>query len=201
MSIELPPLSFAQDALEPYMSARTLEFHHDKHHRGYVDALNALIVNTDLDGQFLNDIILATANNPLKTALFNNAAQVWNHTFFWQSLKPNGGGKPSKDCAALIDRSFGSYDKFHEDFCQAAVKQFGSGWVWLIKDQDKLSIITTANANTPFASGKKALIVCDVWEHAYYLDFQNRRMDYVKTYLDHLINWEFAESNLTNVLL
>ncbi len=196
MTFELPPLPYAMDALEPHMSARTLEFHHDKHHRAYVTALNKLVENTGLASQSLEAIVRTTAKDELKTEIFNNAAQVWNHTFFWHSIKPKGGGEPAGDLARLIEQSFGGNEEFREAFGKAAAKQFGSGWVWLVVDQGKLAVVSTANAINPVALGQTALIACDVWEHAYYLDFQNRRPDFVKTFLDRLVNWEFAAQNL-----
>lgn len=196
MTFELPPLPYAKNALEPSMSADTLELHYGKHHRGYVATLNKLVENTDLASQPLEAIIRATAKDKSKTSIFNNAAQVWNHTFFWHSMKPEGGGKPSGDLARLIERSFGSHEKFQEEFKDAAVGQFGSGWAWLVFDHGKLVVLKTANAMNPIALGQKALITCDVWEHAYYLDFQNRRADFVAAFLDHLVNWEFAAANL-----
>ncbi len=196
MTFELPPLPYAKNALEPSMSADTLELHYGKHHRGYVATLNKLVENTDLASQPLEAIIRATAKDESKTSIFNNAAQVWNHTFFWHSMKPEGGGKPSGDLARLIERSFGSHEKFQEEFKDAAVGQFGSGWAWLVFDHGKLVVLKTANAMNPIALGQKALITCDVWEHAYYLDFQNRRADFVAAFLDHLVNWEFAAANL-----
>ena len=196
MVFELPPLPYAKNALEPGMSDDTLELHYGKHHRGYVATLNKLLENTDLASQSLEAIIRATAKDDTKTSIFNNAAQVWNHTFFWHSMKPDGGGKPSGDLARLIERSFGSHEKFQEKFKDAAMGQFGSGWVWLVLDLGKLAVLKTANAMNPIALGQTALITCDVWEHAYYLDFQNRRADFVATFLDHLVNWEFAAQNL-----
>jgi superoxide dismutase, Fe-Mn family len=196
MTIQLPDLPYAKDALAPYVSATTLGFHHDKHHAAYVTNANKLIAGTPLENAPLEEIIKAAAADPAKKGLFNNAAQVWNHTFLWHSMKPNGGGKPAGELATLIDRDFGSYDAFAEKFTAAAVGQFGSGWAWLVLEAGKLAIFTTANADTPLVHGKKALLTVDVWEHAYYLDFQNRRPDYVKTFLDKLANWDFATANL-----
>ena len=199
MVFELPPLPYAKNALEPSMSADTLELHYGKHHRGYVATLNKLIENTDLAGQPLEAIIRSTANDKSRTSIFNNAAQVWNHTFFWHSLKLDGGGKPSGELAAFVEKSFGSYEEFQEEFKDAAMGQFGSGWVWLVLDRGKLAVLKTANAINPIALGQTALITCDVWEHAYYLDFQNRRADFVATFLERLVNWEFATQNLAKV--
>ena len=194
--LELPALPYAENALDPHISARTLEFHHGKHHATYVTNANNMIKDTDLADKSLEDIVRAAAGDAEKAGLFNNAAQVWNHTFFWNSMSPAGGGAPSGDLAGRIDADFGSYDAFCEAFIQAAVTQFGSGWAWLIEENGKLAVTKTANADTPLAHGQKALLTVDVREHAYYLDWQNRRPDFVKCYLDNLVNWEFAESNL-----
>ena len=196
MAFELPPLPYPKNALEPHTSARTLEFHHDKHHQAYVTALNNLTKDSPLASQSLEDIIRATAKDEAKTGIFNNAAQVWNHSFFWNCMKPQGGGAPSGDVAQAIDKSFGSLDKFKEEFKQAATTQFGSGWAWLVRDGDKVKISKTPNAVNPLSQGQTALLTCDVWEHAYYLDYQNRRPDFVQTFLDHLINWDFVAKNL-----
>jgi superoxide dismutase, Fe-Mn family len=189
-------LPYAQNALEPFISANTLSFHHGKHHKAYVDKANELVANTPLAGASLEEVIMASAKDPAKAALFNNAAQIWNHTFYWHSMKPNGGGAPKGDIAKRIDADFGGMDKFKEAFKQAGITQFGSGWAWLVLDGGKLSIMKTPNADLPMAHGKKALITMDVWEHAYYLDYQNKRPDYITTFLDKLVNWEFAEKNL-----
>ena len=193
MSFELPNLPFASDALEPHISANTLSFHHGKHHNTYVTNLNNLVGDTDKN---LEDIIRESAGDPGKAGVFNNAAQVWNHTFYWNSMKPGGGGAPSGGVASGIDAAFGSFDKFKEEFKNAAVTQFGSGWAWLVVDGGTFKIVKTANADTPIVGGQIPLITCDVWEHAYYLDFQNRRPDYAQAFLDHLVNWDFAASNL-----
>jgi Fe-Mn family superoxide dismutase len=196
MAFELPPLPYAANALEPHMSANTFSFHHAKHHNAYVTNLNNLIKDTPLAEKSLEEIVKASAGDASKAGIFNNAAQVWNHTFFWNSMKPNGGGQPSGALAAKINETFGSFDKFKEEFKNAAVTQFGSGWAWLVVEGGKLKIVKTANADTPLAHGQTALITVDVWEHAYYLDFQNRRPDFVQTFLDHLANWDFAAANL-----
>jgi Fe-Mn family superoxide dismutase len=196
MAFELPPLPYPKNALEPHTSARTLEFHHDKHHQAYVTALNNLTKDTPLADQKLEEVIRATAKDEAKTGIFNNAAQVWNHTFFWNCMKPQGGGTPSGDVAQAIEKSFGSLDKFKEEFKQAAVTQFGSGWAWLIRDGSQVKISKTPNAVNPLSQGQTALLTCDVWEHAYYLDYQNRRPDFVQTFLDHLVNWDFVAQNL-----
>jgi Fe-Mn family superoxide dismutase len=178
------------------MSARTFSFHHGKHHKAYVDNLNKLIAGTDLESKSLEDIITAAAKDTAKAGVFNNAAQVWNHTFFWHCMTPNGGGKPTGKMLAKIEAAFGSFEKFTEQFKAAAVGRFGSGWAWLIEDAGALKIISTPNADTPLAHGQTALLTVDVWEHAYYLDFQNRRPDFVQTFLDKLVNWEFVEKNM-----
>jgi Fe-Mn family superoxide dismutase len=196
MAFELPRLPFPKDALEPHMSAQTLDFHHGKHHQAYVTALNALIKGQPFENQPLEQIIKATYKDASKTGVFNNAAQVWNHSFFWDSLKPNGGGMPPGDLAAAIERDCGGLDKFREAFKAAAVGQFGSGWAWLVAEGGRLKILATPNAVNPVAEGQHALLCCDVWEHAYYLDFQNRRPDFVQAFLDHLVNWDFAARNL-----
>jgi len=190
MAFELPPLPFAKDALEPHMSAKTLDFHHGKHHQAYVTNLNNLTKDSPMASQKLEEIIRATAKDDSKAGLFNNAAQVWNHTFFWNCMKPGGGGKPAGEVAQAIDKSFGSFDKFKDEFKNACVTQFGSGWGWLVRDGAALKVTKTPNAVNPMVSGQTALLTCDVWEHAYYLDYQNRRPDFVQTFLDHLVNWD-----------
>jgi Fe-Mn family superoxide dismutase len=197
MAFELPPLPYDKTALAPHISAQTLEFHHGKHHNAYVTNLNNLVKDSDLASKSLEDVILASAKDlPAKQAIFNNSAQVWNHTFFWNCLKQGGGGKPTGKVLARIEADFGSYEKFAEEFKNAAVTQFGSGWAWLVEENGKLKITKTANADLPMAHGQKALLTCDVWEHAYYLDYQNRRPDFVQTVLDKLVNWDFVEKNL-----
>ena len=197
MAFELPPLPYAPDALEPVTTARTLEFHHGKHHAAYVTNLNNLTKDTPLAALSLEEVIKAAAADlPAKQGIFNNAAQVWNHTFFWNCMKKGGGGKPGARLLARIESDLGGFDKFKEDFKANAVGQFGSGWGWLVEDAGKLKIVKTANADTPLAHGQKALLTVDVWEHAYYLDFQNRRPDFVQAFLESLVNWEFVESHL-----
>lgn len=199
MAFELPALPYAKDALEPHMSANTFSFHHEKHHNTYVVNLNGLIEGTEFEGKSLEEIVSATAGNPDKAGVFNNAAQVWNHTFFWNSMKPNGGGAPSGDLAAKIDEDFGSFDEFKDAFKTAGATQFGSGWAWLVVgDGGKLEVVKTPNAETPLTQGKTPLLTCDVWEHAYYLDYQNRRPDFLASFLDNLANWDFAAENLAN---
>ena len=193
---QLPPLPYAQDALAPYVSAKTMSFHYGKHHQAYVDNLNKLIAGTAWAGQPLEKIIRGTAGAADTAAIFNNAAQVWNHTFFWQSMKAGGGGKPTGDLLKQIEKTFQSFDEFKKAFLTAALAQFGSGWVWLVQEGGTLKIIKTANADTPAAHGQTALLACDVWEHAYYLDYQNRRKDFVEAFLASLANWEFADAQL-----
>ncbi len=192
----LAPLPYANNALEPVISANTLSFHYGKHHKTYVDNLNNLVANTDLSGQSLEQIIKATAGQADKAAIFNNAAQVWNHMFYWHSLKPNGGGDPSPALKQKIEVAFGSVEACKKEFAQAAVTQFGSGWAWLVQDGDKIALVKTGNAESPITRNVRPLLTIDVWEHAYYLDYQNRRADYVNTILDKLINWDFAAANL-----
>ena len=193
---ELPSLPYAEGALEPHISARTLQFHHGKHHAAYVNNLNNLTKDSPLAGKSLEEVIKATAGDAQKTGIFNNAAQVWNHTFFWHSMAPKGGGKPSGAIAAKIDADLGGYDKFVAAFKDAAATQFGSGWAWLVLDGGKLAVKKTANADLPLAHKQTALLTLDVWEHAYYLDYQNRRPDFIAAYLEHLVNWDFANQNL-----
>jgi Fe-Mn family superoxide dismutase len=196
MAHQLPALPYSLDALEPHISRSTLEFHHGKHHAAYVTNLNNLVAGTDLEAKSLEDTILAVAGDSAKAGVFNNAAQVWNHTFYWQGMKPGGGGAPTGDLAAKIDADFGSFDAFKEQFKTAGATQFGSGWAWLVLENGTLKITKTANADLPLAHGQKALLTMDVWEHAYYLDYQNRRPDYMSTFLDKLVNWDFVAANL-----
>jgi superoxide dismutase, Fe-Mn family len=198
MVVNLPALPYSEDALEPYTSAKTLSFHYGKHHKAYVDNTNKMIAGTALENAPLEEIILAAAKDTAKAGLFNNAAQVWNHTFFWNCMQKNGGGQPTGEIGRRIEETFGGYAKFAEQFKAAAVGRFGSGWAWLVEEAGTLKIISTPNADTPLAHGQKALLTCDVWEHAYYLDFQNRRPDFVQAFLDHLVNWAFVEANLKN---
>ena len=196
MTITLPNLPYDKKALEPHISSRTLDFHHGKHHNAYVTNLNKLIKETNLASETLENIIKVTVNDADKAGIFNNAAQVWNHTFYWQSMKPNGGGVPSGDIAEKIIADFGSHDNFISQFKNAGLTQFGSGWAWLVLKNNKLEIMKTSNADTPIAHGIKPLLTVDVWEHAYYLDYQNGRGNYLDTFFNHLINWEFVNSNL-----
>jgi Fe-Mn family superoxide dismutase len=194
--ISLPPLPYEKGALQPVISANTLEFHYGKHHKTYVDTLNELIAGTEFADMPLERIIKATAGQSEHAAIFNNAAQAWNHTFYWRSLKPKGGGEPPATLKRLMDASFGSVDACKKELANAAVGQFGSGWAWLVQDGEKLKILKTGNAGNPLAQGARALLTIDVWEHAYYIDYQNRRVDYVNALLDKLANWEFAAENL-----
>jgi Fe-Mn family superoxide dismutase len=191
MAFTLPELPYSKDALAPHMSAETLEFHHGKHHQAYVTKLNELVAaDPALQGKSLEDLVKTTKQGPV----FNNAAQVWNHTFFWHSMKPQGGGEPSGSLADAITRSFGSVSDFKTKFNAAAVGQFGSGWAWLVKNGDALEIVTTSNAGTPFAENRTCVLTCDVWEHAYYIDHRNARAKFVESWWN-LVNWDFASKN------
>jgi Fe-Mn family superoxide dismutase len=192
----LPALPYADNALDPVISANTIGFHYGKHHKGYVDNLNKLIEGTEFQGLSLEQIITETAGKVDKTAIFNNAAQTWNHTFYWQSLKPKGGGEPPAALKQTIEASFDTLDACKKELVAAATTQFGSGWAWLVLDDGKLKVVKTGNADSPLVKGMKPLLTIDVWEHAYYLDYQNRRVDYVNAVLDKLINWNFAAENL-----
>lgn len=194
----LPQLPYAKNALAPHISENTLNYHYGKHHQAYITNLNNLIANTDLASKTLEEIIKISASDKSKTAIFNNAAQVWNHTFYWHSIKPNGGGKPSGELLKKIELDFGSYENFATEFKNAAATQFGSGWAWLVLENDKLKVVKTGNAETPLTTDAKPLLTIDVWEHAYYLDFQNARPNYIDTFLNHLINWDFASQNFKN---
>jgi Fe-Mn family superoxide dismutase len=193
MAFELPPLPYAQDALEPYMSAETLEYHYGKHHKTYVDNLNKAVAGTPDENASLEEIILK-AEGPL----FNNSAQVWNHTFFWSCLAPGGGGAPSGAVAEKIDADLGGYDEFKAKMAEAGATQFGSGWAWLVEKDGKLEIMKTANADLPMKHGAKALFTIDVWEHAYYIDYRNARPKFLETVLDSLVNWDFVNQNLAS---
>jgi Fe-Mn family superoxide dismutase len=196
MAITLMSLPYEKDGLGPHVSASTLEFHHGKHHSAYVANTTKLVKGTDLENEDLEIIIKKSAGDDSRIAIFNNAAQVWNHSFYWQCMKPNGGGPPTGPIAEKINADFGGYEAFIEEFKAAGVTLFGSGWAWLILENDKLKIIKTSNADTPIAQGLKPLLTVDVWEHAYYLDYQNRRPDYLKSFVDELINWDFVNSCL-----
>jgi Fe-Mn family superoxide dismutase len=190
MAFTLPELPYAKDALAPHLTAETLEFHHGKHHNAYVVNLNKLLEGKPEAEKSLEEIILASDGG-----VFNNAAQIWNHTFYWKSMKPNGGGEPTGDLKAAIDRDFGSFAKFKEEFTAAATTQFGSGWAWLVVENGKLKVTKTGNADLPMKHGQKAILTCDVWEHAYYIDYRNLRPKYVETFLTSLANWDFALEN------
>jgi Fe-Mn family superoxide dismutase len=192
----LPPLPYAENALDPVISTNTIGFHYGKHHKGYVDSLNKLIAGTELANLSLEKLIGETAGKADKVAIFNNAAQAWNHTFYWRSLRPKGGGEPPVALKQRIEASFGNLDACKKELATAATTEFGSGWAWLVLEADKLKVVKTANAETPLTKGVKPLLTIDVWEHAYYLDYQNRRADYVNAVLDKLINWGFAADNL-----
>ena len=192
----LPPLPYAENALEPVISANTVALHHGKHHKGYVDTLNKLIAGTPMAKLSLEVLISETAGKADKVAVFNNAAQTWNHTFYWHSLRAPGGSEPAGALKAKIEEAFGTVDACKKEMATAAMAQFGSGWVWLVMDADKLKVVKTGNAGSPRTKGMKPLLTIDVWEHAYYLDYQNRRADYLNAVLDQLVNWEFAAQNL-----
>jgi Fe-Mn family superoxide dismutase len=193
MAISLPVLPYEKNALAPYISQQTIEYHYGKHHNAYVINTNRLIEGTDLSNQDLETIIKKTSKDASKSSIFNNAAQVWNHSFYWTCMKPSG-GPPSGTIAERIASDFGSYEKFAEQFKDAGMTQFGSGWAWLILRDNHLELMKTSNADTPLAHGLKPLLTVDVWEHAYYLDYQNRRADYLGSFLEHLINWGFVNS-------
>jgi superoxide dismutase, Fe-Mn family len=197
MAFTQAPLPYDPGALEPHgMSARTFEFHYGKHHAAYVTNLNNLVKDTPMADMPIEEVIKASFGDASKAGIFNNAAQVWNHTFFWSSMKPNGGGTPSGDLAAKIDSDLGGFDKLKDEFKAAATTQFGSGWAWLVLDNGNLKVTKTTNAENPIAFGQTPLLTLDVWEHAYYIDFQNRRPDFITNYLDQLVNWDFAAANL-----
>lgn len=196
MAYELPDLPYDYNALEPYMSARTLEFHHDKHHAKYVSTFNEMTKDTELEEKPIEDVIKIAFQDPSKSGIFNNGAQAWNHTFYWNCLTPNGGGTPSGDLAEKLNAAFGGFDKFKEEFKNAATTQFGSGWAWLVSDGGTLKVTKTPNAENPIAHGQTPLLTLDVWEHAYYLDYQNKRPDFIQAFLDQMVNWDFVAKNL-----
>ena len=196
MSFELPKLDYSNDALAPIMSAETLDLHHGKHHQTYITNLNKFIKDTEMEDMSLEDIIKSSSNDSSKAGIFNNASQHWNHNLFWKCMKPNGGGGlPSRLEKKLIE-DFGSVDKFKEDFKQAGITQFGSGWCWLSLNNDKLVVTKTANAANPLIENMKPILGCDVWEHSYYIDYRNRRPEYLDKFVESLIDWEFVESLL-----
>jgi len=194
--VTLPPLPYEQSALQPVISANTLGFHHGKHHKTYVDTLNKLIGGTEFADMPLEKIVKATANQADHADIFHNAGQAWNHSFYWRCMRPSGGGEPPAALKRLMESSFGSVDACKKELSKAAVGEFGSGWAWLVQDGEKLKIIKTGNADSPLTLGSKPLLTIDVWEHAYYLDYQNRRVDYVNALIDKLANWNFAAENL-----
>jgi Fe-Mn family superoxide dismutase len=196
MTIQLPELPYARNALAPHISENTINYHYGKHHQAYVTNLNNLVKGTDLESKDLEEIIKISYQDKSKIAIFNNAAQVWNHTFYWHSMKPNGGGEPTGKILEKIIADFGSFQHFITDFKNAGATQFGSGWAWLILEDNKLKITKTSNAETPLTSNAKPLMTMDVWEHAYYLDYQNARPNYIDTFLNHLVNWDFVALNL-----
>ncbi len=195
MAYQLPTLPYEYTALEPCISKSTLEFHHDKHHAAYVNNFNNAVQGTELDSKSIEEVIKITATNPSQAGIFNNAAQAWNHSFYWQCMKPNGGGTPSGALADKINADFGGFDKFVEAFKTAGATQFGSGWAWLVLDGDTLKVTKTGNADNPFTAGQTPLLTMDVWEHAYYLDYQNKRPDYIGDFLGKLVNWDFVAEN------
>jgi superoxide dismutase, Fe-Mn family len=192
----LSKLPYAEAALEPHISKQTLTFHHGKHHKGYVDKLNTLVEDTALENLQLEDVIRQSHGIAARQTIFNNAAQCWNHDFFWKSMNPKGGGAPTGDLKVLIERDIGDATVFAKAFSDAAAAHFGSGWVWLVVTDGVIGIVTTHDADLPFVHGRSALLCCDLWEHAYYLDYQNKRADFVQAFLDHLVNWDFANANL-----
>ncbi|MFM7438319.1 MAG: superoxide dismutase [Snowella sp.] len=195
MAYELPALPYDYTALAPYISKSTLEFHHDKHHAAYVNNYNGLVKDTPFDNQAIEDVIKAVAGDASKAGIFNNAAQAWNHTFYWNSIKPNGGGTPTGALADKITADFGSFEAFVDEFKKAGATQFGSGWAWLVLDGGTLKVTKTGNAENPLTTGATPLLTIDVWEHAYYLDYQNRRPDYINDFLTKLVNWDFVAAN------
>lgn len=200
MAYQLPTLPYDYTALEPYITRNTLEFHHDKHHNGYVTNFNKAVSGTELDSKSLEEVIKATAGDSSQAGVFNNAAQAWNHSFYWQCMKPNGGGTPQGALAEKINSDFGSYEQLVEALKTAGATQFGSGWAWLVLDGDTLKVTKTGNADNPLASGQIPLLTIDVWEHAYYLDYQNRRPDYLSDFLNNLVNWDFVADNLAKAM-
>ena len=196
MTFELPSLPYASDALAPYMSSETLDFHHGKHHQTYVTNLNNLVKDSDMQDASLEDIVIKSSKDASMAGIFNNAGQHWNHILFWQCMKPNGGGAMPSELEKRISSDFGSVDQFKEAFVQAGTTQFGSGWAWLAIDNGKLVVTKSANASNPLVEGMKPILGCDVWEHSYYIDYRNKRPDYLKAFLDNLFNWEFVSSQL-----
>ena len=196
MAITLPELPYAHDALEPYMGRETLELHHGKHHQTYVTTLNNLIEGTEFANKPLEEIVTGAYGDPAKQTIFNNAGQAWNHNLFWRTMRKGGGGKPGGEIAKRIERDFGGYDAFAEQFKQAGLTQFGSGWAWLALDSGKLKVVKKPNGENPLVDGQRPLLGIDVWEHAYYLDYRNRRPEYIAAFLNHLVNWDEVEAEL-----
>ena len=196
MAFELPSLPYEKDALAPYMSSETLDFHHGKHHQTYVTNLNNLVKDSDMQDVSLEDIVVKSSKDSSMAGIFNNAGQHWNHILFWQCMKPNGGGAMPSELENRINSDFGSVDQFKEAFVQAGTTQFGSGWAWLAIDNGKLVVTKSANASNPLVDGMKPILGCDVWEHSYYIDYRNKRPDYLKAFLDNLVNWEFVATQL-----
>jgi Fe-Mn family superoxide dismutase len=196
MTFELPSLPYANDALAPYMSSETLDFHHGKHHQTYVTNLNNLVKDTDMQDSSLEEIVVKSSKDPSMAGIFNNAGQHWNHILFWQCMKPNGGGSMPSELESRITSDLGGIDQFKEAFIQAGITQFGSGWAWLAIDNGKLVVTKSPNASNPLVDGMKPILGCDVWEHSYYIDYRNKRPDYLKAFLDSMVNWEFVASQL-----
>ncbi len=196
MTFELPSLPYANDALAPYMSSETLDFHHGKHHQTYVTNLNNLVKDTDMQDSSLEEIVIKSSKDSSMAGIFNNAGQHWNHILFWQCMKPNGGGSMPSELESRITSDLGGIDQFKEAFIQAGTTQFGSGWAWLAIDNGKLVVTKSPNASNPLVDGMKPILGCDVWEHSYYIDYRNKRPDYLKAFLDSLVNWEFVASQL-----
>ncbi len=196
MTFELPSLPYANDALAPYMSSETLDFHHGKHHQTYVTNLNNLVKDTDMKDSSLEEIVVKSSKDSSMAGIFNNAGQHWNHILFWQCMKPNGGGSMPSELESRITSDLGGIDQFKEAFIQAGTTQFGSGWAWLAIDNGKLVVAKSPNASNPLVDGMKPILGCDVWEHSYYIDYRNKRPDYLKAFLDSLVNWEFVASQL-----
>ena len=194
MTFELPSLPYASDALAPYMSSETLDFHHGKHHQTYVTNLNNLVKDTDMQDSSLEEIVVKSSKDPSMAGIFNNAGQHWNHILFWQCMKPNGGGSIPSELESRIISDLGGIDQFKEAFIQAGITQFGSGWAWLAIDNGKLVVTKSPNASNPLVDGLKPILGCDVWEHSYYIDYRNKRSDYLKAFLDSMVNWEFVAS-------
>ena len=196
MTFELPSLPYANDALAPYMSSETLDFHHGKHHQTYVTNLNNLVKDTDMQDSSLEEIVVKSSKDPSMAGIFNNAGQHWNHILFWQCMKPNGGGSMPSELESRITSDLGGINQFKEAFIQAGITQFGSGWAWLAIDNGKLVVTKSPNASNPLVDGMKPILGCDVWEHSYYIDYRNKRPDYLKAFLDSMVNWEFVASQL-----